>query len=260
MKASFDVLVLTPTTMRPGILEQTYQSFYMNMFQAVEDRLDINAAVHVDNVFNFSGSDALDMVDIVKAYLPIYYAEANLTGKCSLARSFHWLWAIAYESQAKYVFYLEDDWELLQSVSLLKMIRIMEDNPNLATLRLNFKPSQLGTTKQWAHFFPWNGQYFECPESLRPAIGWCGHPSLVNTKFIGQTYPFLNAGICPEHQMKGNGLAHDKRMREIIRKWDYGVFGQPDQSPYVKDLGRVWRTKNRIVKYADTTWKERKYG
>jgi hypothetical protein len=137
-----------------------------------------------------------------------------------------------------------------------KLIKIMDDNPNLATLRLNRFCSDLNSTKQWRHRFPWTGEFFKCPEEDKPYIGWCGHPGLVRKEFIREVLPFLKNNECPEKQIKG--IYGPTKMREVVLQWDYGVYGFPDSGPYIADIGRQWRGQNGIIKLKDTTWVKKK--
>jgi len=251
----YKILVLTPATIRPSIFRRTYRSFDNHLFRDNEvDGVVFVCGLHVDPVGRKDTEyTAMDIKLSANRVLPILFSKVNYKGSHSLSSAFKWLWDMASTSEVDYVFYLEDDWELTKYVDIKKMIRIMEEYPKLATLRLPFKPLGMAHSKNWAHFFPWNGSYFHCPETLKGSIGWCGHPSLVRMDFIKETNEFLTANWCPERQMKIY-KQFGTPMGKVISKWDYGVYGYPAESEYVKDIGRVWRTQNSITKLKNTSW------
>jgi hypothetical protein len=259
----YKLLIIIPATMRIEIVEKTMQSFKEGMFPKLIDRrymidgktknkIALEAILNVDYVGEV-GDDLYDDYDItlaVNKYFFVGFCKYKLDG-CSLISAFRWLWKMAAGSDADYVFYLEDDWLLLEEIDPFAMIEVMENYPNLATLRLPFCPTDLQYSKNWKHKFWWNGRFFLCPKDERKHIGWCGHPSLVNPKFIRETLPLLDPCFCPERQMKGFG---ENDLSKIINKWDYGVFGIPSGPAYIKDIGREWRKEKNIKKCTNTAW------
>lgn len=252
----YNVLVLTPATLRPHLYMETLKSFSTNCFHrrpingdVINYKLALNidtvgeAKYHCDNITKLA-ENCFDEDNI-------WYVNENY-GECSLASAFYRLWQFASISPVDYVFYLEDDWLLLEEVDMSVLIKIMSNNPNLATLRLNRFKSDVAFAKQWRHKFNWTGEYFKCPCNDKDHIGWCGHPGLVRMGFIRDTFPLLLPYLCPERQMKG--LYGDTPMRKIIRKWDYGVYSVPGGPPLIQDIGRSWRSRREIVKRSDTTW------
>ena len=239
------VLVLTPATVRPRTIQRTYQSFTDNMFNHCEAQVSLG--IHIDSVGGICNRKvcrtAYDIRLLSDRYFDVFHSHTNYNKKKSLAGAFYHLWALAVRSHFDYVFYLEDDWELLYKVDLDDMITIMQENPTLATLRLPFRPTQENSSKNWTHRFPWNGRYFECPADKRDNIGWCGHPSLVSMEFVKATFPVLRIDLCPELQMKGKQWSINPQFTPIIRQFNYGVYGQPDSPATIRDIGREWRVK-----------------
>jgi hypothetical protein len=267
------ILVLTPATLRPDIYQRTLGSFFGRCFNhdicfGGDNKIDYKLALHLDCVGgrDFGETNAghgvmgiLRQAEMFFGARKIWYYEAEQDKRfCSLSRSFHKLFNFGVSCDADYFFYLEDDWILHQHIYMQKMIKIMDDNPNLATLRLNRFCSDLSFTKQWKHKFPWTGEFFKCPEKDKPYIGWCGHPGLVRPEFIRETLPFLKNNECPERQIKG--IYGPTKMRKIVLKWDYGVYGFPGSGPCISDIGRVWRSQKNIIKLKDTTWRMKKKG
>ena len=207
--------------------------------------------MHVDAVGDPTRT-MLDVFLVAQRHFNIAWVYKNYRPPHALSHAFYWLWKSAAESAFDYFFYLEDDWELLQPASLSRMISIMEKHDRLATLRLPFQPTAENHSKNWKHYFPYNGEYFECPEDDKPHIGWCGHPGLVRKEFIQETMEHLQPDYCPERQMKG---FWGNDMSRVIMSWEYGVYGFPNQSKYVQDIGRKWRAEQNIIKQKDTSWR-----
>lgn len=243
------IIVTTPATLRPKIVRKTFASFGENLFNpAVEAGIDLKLALNIDCIGD-SEFSSLDIIWITGAYIECSYLNINARGPFSLASAFKRLWKYVAESNADYSFYLEDDWILHQKVDVLKMIDCFESHKNLATLRLPFKKTDAEFSKNWSHFFPWNGKFFECPQEIKMSIGWCGHPNMVSVEYIREMLPHLRDDWCPELQMKGKW-----GMEKLLKKWDFGVYGAPNEDRYIEDIGRVWRAEREIAKLSNTTW------
>jgi hypothetical protein len=248
----YRVLIITPATVRPEIVQKTFTSFYEKLVvpsqiqaKSLDIDLRISMAIHIDAIGDTCDRricrTPLDIHLMAQHFFKVDYVHKNFKDH-SFPLAFTHLWLHAANSRADYVFYLEDDWLLLEEVNLIDMISIMESNPTLATLRLPFRETNVGFFENWKHRFPWTGQYFKCPAEIKGSIGWCGHPGLVNMNFIRNTVTVLDPSWCPELQMKG------RVMPKIISCFDYGVYGIPAGPKYVQDIGREWRAKRNIIK------------
>lgn len=231
-------------TRRPELIWKTLDTFLSRyFFRSNNCRLIIN----VDPV----GRDmrSFEIIELCKKYFQ------NIICRCpkepSFPRAFKWVWS---QADADFVFHLEDDWELLRFVNLNKMIEIMEINPDLAILRLPWKPTGQDSAKNWRYFFPWNGEFFECLEEHKREVGFCGHPSLIRGGFIRNTVKYIDENRNPEKQFHHGPL---ELMREID-KWRYGVFAEQNQPPAIRDIGRRWMIENNYRKMGNkalfTNW------
>lgn len=232
-----DILIdITITaTRRPEILRKTLDTFVQYCFKPIIDqcRVIINIDPIGDNVPSCNVSDLVEM-----------YFDRFIVGMpwdASFPRAFIWCWR---QASAPWVFHLEEDWELLQSVDIMDMIRVMEAKPNLAVLRLPYRKSNENNQKNWTTFYPWNGTYFECPAGREKELGFCGHPSLIRGDFVRRTTPFMNPELNPEKQFHGN---HPIIM-DIVKSYKYGTWGKPNDGAYIKDIGRDWMMLNGWVK------------
>jgi hypothetical protein len=214
---------------RAAILERTLASFKRHLFKDADAQLIMN----VDPV----GPDRL--VTVLKVAWREFPGSVltRAAAQPSFPKAFKWAWST---TSAPWVFHLEDDWELLCPVSLGHMIQIMEEHPDLAVLRLPWRPTGFQAMKNWRYFFPWNGQFFECPSTLRWEVGFCGHPSLIRGDFVRKAAQLLNDEQNPEKQFH----YWNKPLIEEVVRWRFGVFAKQNQDAAVQDIGREWMQEN----------------
>lgn len=221
-------------TRRPEILRKTLDTFSEKLFVHLPD---IRLIINVDPVGDDVRSE--EIVALCREYF------ANITYRCpdspSFSKAFKWVWSMA---NADFVFNLEEDWALLRPICLSRMIEIMHDAPDLAVLRLPWKRTDIDSAKNWKYFFPWNGDFFECPEEHKREVGFCGHPSLVSGEFVRECVRHLDENKNPEKQFHHG--SHEM-MREIDL-WRYGVFSAQNSAPAILDTGRKWMIENNYRK------------
>jgi len=222
-------------TRRPEILFRTLNSFYDNMLKPIKN--DCNVIINVDPV----GHDipSMQIVGLVSSFFRHYHI--NMPSIASFPKAFVWCWR---NTHAKYILHLEDDWELLQPVNIRHMITIMDKYPQLAVLRLPWKPSGSMLQKNWKCFYPWNGDYFECPQNMRREVGFCGHPSLIRGAWARIAVECLNDAHNPEKQFHHGSPS----MMSLIDAYQYGTYGQPNAPSYVRDIGRPWMIEHGFAK------------
>ena len=219
---------------RPEILTKTLTSFYFNMLLK---NYDCEVSINIDPVGTGTESKTLDACAL---FFPDFGCRAP--EEPNFSKAFKWVWQ--HRMGADYVLHLEDDWELLKKVDLMDMVDILENNPKLALLRLPQFKADGDRMKNWNKFFPWNGEYFECPEELKMSVGFCGHPSLIKREFIENTVNFIDTTKNPEKQFHRG----PKEIMEEVAKWSYGVYGTPKQSAMIRDIGRRWMVENKWKK------------
>lgn len=230
--AQIDVTITA--TLRAEILERTLCSF---VGQALEGH-DYRLIVNVDPVGTDEGPGAVALV------LRQFWTEGSVLRIPNMAhfgRAFHWTWS---QVRAPYVLHLEDDWELLRAFSIDRVTEILDGSPSLALLRLPWQRTYEACYKSWNCPFPWNGSYFVCPSEMRGLHGFCGHPSIIKREFVRVFYPVLDPERNPEKQIKSS----DQARADLIERFSYGVFGEPNSPPLIRDIGRAWRNQNHIVK------------
>jgi len=231
--------IVCTATKRPGILKKTLDSFKRKLFMG-EQRLIIN----IDPI-GIDKASRLKMVEMCCSYFKdVTY---NLPDTPSFPKAFKWTWD---QVKAPYTFLLEDDWELMVDININEMMLMLEDHPELALLRLPMFRSTTDNMKNWNKFFPWNGEYFACPHELRAEVGFCGHPSLIKSEFVKNTRDHIDVSINPEKQFHNV----NSKIREEVLKWEYGVFGLPNQPAAIRDIGRRWMIKNNFRKKGNKAW------
>jgi hypothetical protein len=106
-----DILIdITMTaTRRPAILLKTLDSFFSGCFNPIANRCRI--IINVDP----AGEDipSYEMSKIVEIYCQKYSISMPMTA--SFSKAFKWCWT---QTQAPWIFHLEDDWELLKKLML----------------------------------------------------------------------------------------------------------------------------------------------
>ena len=233
------IQVTITATNRKNVFYKTLSSFMENLLF----RCDVEALINVDAIGESGSPETI--LKIVELFMPIKLSRRSLEPNFSEAFAFCW-----QSVEADWVLHLEDDWELTEPVEIREMIEILEEEKDLALLRLPQFRSTEKRMKNWDKFFPWNGKYFECPTDLRKGVGFCGHPSLIKGEFVKKCALLLDTTINPEKQFHGD----NQRLVEEVLKWRYGVFGKPNSAPYIKDLGREWMVKNDFRKKGNKAW------
>ena len=216
-------------TRRPELLDATLSSFSKYLFHT---EMPTRVIINVDPAGN--DIDSAAVVAVCHRYFSSVFA--NCPKSASFPVAFKWVWS---QVEAPFVFHLEEDWVLTRHIDIWAMLDAMYRNPDLAILRLPYRPVT-DTSKNWTYFFPWNGEFFECPKHIRGTLGFCGHPSLLRFSFVVSVLPHLNTTSNPEKQLKWR----NRNIKPILDKYRFGVFSEPHQPAAVIDIGRRWMIEN----------------
>lgn len=228
-------------TRRPELLEVTLGSFKEKLFKNYPARVIIN----VDPVGH--DIDSFKVVDKVREFFP--HVLARCPKIAHFGNAFKWTWG---ESRSDFIFHLEEDWKLLKEVDLQDMFEVMKKYPRLAILRLPYAPCG-ETNKNWSHFVPWNGDFYEIPVGLKGLLGFAGHPSLIRRVFVKIGYSMIDETRNPEKQLKW-------REGHRLMNLEYGLYGKPGEGPAVEDIGKRWKLEHGWAKKDDksnfTVWEK----
>lgn len=223
--------------LRPKIIEKTLQTFSKYLFN--DSDFQYRLLINIDYAGNVCVKEnccvATDIIGIASSFFKDIIYKAGKTPNFS--KSFKWVWD---QVDADYVFHLEDDWELLRPVSLKKMIALMEKYKLLKILRLSAFTAGKDNMKNWNRFYPWNGEFYECPKNLIGGLAFSGHPSLIKSDWVYYVRKYLNGVSNPEKQIKWR----DKKIGPYIENFRYGVFSEQNIGPTIVDLGRRWMIQN----------------
>ena len=239
--------ITTTATLRPAILGHTYATFTQRLFRP--EIADYRCVLNVDPIGEELSPEIV--INVARQFFPD--TTAHVAEIPNFASALKWCWS---NTQAEYVFNLEDDWEMLKDVDLSDMLAIMDENPTLAHLRLSMFPAKLlpedsvkGSglcLRQWNRYIPWNGRFFEVPPDKIGQLGYSGHPSLMRGEFVRKMAKYLWAGWCPEKTLKGSfPWIHAEML-----KWRFGAYHEYlyNSPKTIRDHGRVWREQHDFYK------------
>jgi len=205
----------TPATVRPEIVDATYSSFSKNLkgIDLKKCRLFIN----IDPLPN--GVNRKGITEVAKKYFkkvyPNYPEKPNFTAACN------WVWSHA---ETEYIFHLEDDWLLLEKVSVPKLLKYFGTHSKLMEVALR----------------AYNYHYSVCPLS----------PCVMHRKYYKAVAGNLNEEINPEIQLRGRkfGIEMPSHDSKISPKGNVIVYPEERKRIIVKDIGREWLKNSRFKK------------
>lgn len=218
----------TTATVRPEILDQTYRSFSSNLIGV--DFKESHLFLNVDPIPVARLSDRQKMVEVAQKYFG--RVTSNFPEQCNFPSALRWAWTSAV---GDWIFNLEDDWVLTEKVNVRQLIGMLEKSPRSIGVKLN------------AYVFGFNlGRI-------------CLSPSLIRGEWARQAAQHLRPIRCPEKQLRSS--IPKPLIRPMLNYPSYS--SKKDGRIIVRDIGRVWRTKNMLVKDLDkskgfTTWKQKK--
>lgn len=225
--------------LRPEIVKKTLQTFSKYLFN--DPDFDYRLIINIDETGSNEDCDyhdliAEEIIQICKQSFSLINYNLRWENMSNFPKAFKWVWD---QVDADYVFHLEDDWELLRHVNLKKMIGLMEKYRLLKILRLSAFHAGQDNMKNWNRFYPWNGEFYECPKNLIGGMAFSGHPSLIKSDWIYYVRKYLNGISNPEKQIKWR----DRNIGPYIQNFRYGVFSEQNIGPTIVDLGRKWMIK-----------------
>ena len=203
----YDVEFTTTACIRPDVLEKTYKSFSKNLVDM--NLKDFTLYINVDPLPEKSPFSRKDVVAVAKRYFGT--VVANMPDEANFCRAIKWLW---HQPKSKYVFHIEDDWQLLKSIPFSDILKRFKKYRGLYQVRLNKNPEKKSATRLYG---------------LSPCV--------CRMDFYQAVAANLNPKRNPERQLrdvKGWGLAQPRKDR---------VMPFPKRETIVKDIGREWRVK-----------------
>ena len=204
----------TTAVARPDIVDKTYASFSKNLKGL--DLKDCRLFINVDPVP--SGVNRNEVIEVAEKYFGEVYP--NYPEKPNFTAAYNWVWSSA---QTEYIFNLEDDWLLLKSVSVPKLLEYFKQHPKLMEVALR------------AYRYSYN----VCPLS----------PCILHERYYKAVAGNLNEKSNPESQLRGKkfGIKMPAKEFKISEKGKLVVY--PGKI-ILKDIGRHWLRKSNFKKPA----------
>lgn len=206
---------------RPLILDTTLQSFCENLFN--QNKHEYRLIMNVDPI----GDDIRrkSMIKTARKYFEnIILNEPENPG---FTKAVIWCWS---KVTADYVFHLEDDWILLNKIDMDSMIKILDKNSSLVSLRLSKSKN-----------IP-NKQGRKLGYQTYPKISL--NPTLFKGGFIKTIVPLMDENLNPEKQLR----IDTTRRGHYLSLWDHGIYVKESYDRIVKDIGRNWMDNSKYTK------------
>lgn len=205
-------------TVRPEIIKQTFMSFRNNL---LKDKYDYRLIINIDRIGE--NKKQKEIYKIARNYFS--NIVVNFPKVPSFSNAVIWCWS---QVTSSYVFHLEDDWKLIYPINMKEMIKILDSNPNLASLRLNkvrMKPNK-------------------SPFVYAPKLSL--NPTLFKGEYIKNVVKLMDSSRNPEKQLRPFNQENDRE--KYVAKWRYGIYTKESTNILVVDLGRNWMKKTRFRK------------
>lgn len=240
-------------TLRPKLLKATLDSHYKYLFG--DNIKKARFIINIDMVGSEFDSDHYSVLGLLEDY-NFKSIRFRIGRRPHFGKAFNWCMK---STKNRFIFHLEEDWEMLMPIDFEKMVYMFDKYPKLAHLRLSSFGSTEKTCKNWNKFLHWNGDFFEVEPNEIGVIGWSGHPSLNRRSFISKCLPYMDAKGNPEKQLKILKHAVNRPINRIIEKYRFGSFHPQNTSAAVRDIGRQWMIENGYAKKGNkaffTEWK-----
>ena len=203
----------TTTAMaRPDIVDKTYSSFSKNLkgIDLKQCSLYINIDPLPDKV------NREEVTEVAKKYFK--EVHSNYPNKPNFTKALNWVWLNA---KTRYIFHLEDDWQLVREVPIEKLM-------------VNFKKhNKLMNVVLRAYKF----KYRSCALS----------PGIFHRRFYKSVAGKLDERINPEIQLRGKNFGIEMPAPCFGISW-YGKVEVYSKKIVVKDIGRSWLKKSKFKK------------
>lgn len=229
-----DNIDITMTSViRPGLLDRTLRSICDKI---CTDKNRFRLIINVDPI----GSKLKPMKVVKTAEKYFDNITYNIAKEPSFAKAVKWVWK---NSDAPYIFHIEDDWLINRPIDVDDMINILKKNVKLSSLRL-YK-SKTPKRKKFTTFacnWVYNEDGFYLSKDWKKQFGL--NPILIKREFINQALPRMRDNVNPEKQFRYS----QDYMRKVIKDWQYGLYSKPGERAAVTDIGREWIKKTEFAK------------
>lgn len=207
--------ITTPATIRPGLLNQTLNSFRTNM---LTDAYEYRFIINIDPIGESASAD--DVLEVARSHFKeVIYRKPDVPG---FADAVIWCWK---QTSSDLVFHLEDDWILLKPIDLSMMLRTMSEFSQYDSFRLS-KKRVSGPQKRKVVFYE--------HLSLNPVF--------IRRMFIQEAIKHMLPTKNPEKQLR----IADPECGSFIKKTKHGIYVEQGTNAIVKDIGREWMKQTNL--------------
>ena len=219
---------------RPDLVRRTLKTVVKNIVQNEPERYRL--ILNVDPIGEKIKPEKV--VKVAKEYFDdVIY---NIAKEASFARAVKWVWK---NSDAPYVFHIEDDWDIARKIDIDHMIKIMRKYKDISSLRL-FKYKTPKKKKFFTFGCNWkyNSDGFYVADKWQKQFGL--NPILIRREFLDEALPRMRDDVNPEKQFRDT----QKYMKAVIKKWKYALYTKPGDKALAIDTGTKWRSKTKFIK------------
>ena len=235
--------VVTTATIRPSIINVTYDSFCRKMFSKdYEYRLIIN----VDPIGD-TGFSQDDVLEVAKKYFK--NIVFNFPKEPSFAKAVRWAWGA---TESDYVFHLEDDWLLQMNVDINDFVGVIDRHDHVGYIGLK-KNGFVNIVNGKKMIFDWASKSRE--DSFRALWRISFNPGMYKGRMVRELVPIMVDTLNPESQLSPGwatmmGEPNGKLIDNVVSRYDK-IMWEKVSSFVVRDTGREWRKKMGIIRQPD---------
>jgi len=213
----------TTSVGRFDIMDVCYASFVKNL-EGVDYKKS-TLFLNLDHYDKFGDVD--NSIKVAKKYFgEVVY---NISEKPNFAKAVKWCWSHNFDT--RYVFHLEDDWDLVHNVKVETLVSIMESKERMFNVRLRHRGRLLEGKCRWMLLAP----------------------SLFKKEFL-KIGSMISSDRNPEHSIKSPKEKSRKKMDEYLnvnKCFSYTYTNDEMKkgekaSRSCQDLGDPWKIKNSV--------------
>ena len=227
--------------LRPKLLRGTLDSIVKNV---VDNPKRFRLIINIDPIGEKVKPMAI--VKIAKEYFnDVIY---NIAKTPSFPAAVKWVWS---QATAPFVLHWEDDVNILRKINIGDMMRILNEVPNLSSLRLyrGHTPKKVKSFKTFSCRWTYNKRGYYIANDWRKQFGL--NPILIKRAFVSEAIERMIDTVNPEKQFR----ASQKYMAPLIKKWKYGLYAKPGEYRLIdgrKGIG--WKKKHGLSKPVGRTF------
>ena len=225
--------IVTTATIRPDILDVTYNSFFKHLFK---DSFEYRLIINIDPVGDKRYTQG-DVLRVAKKYFKnIVY---NFPDQSNFTKAVKWCWS---KTESDYVFHLEDDWEILKDVDIYFLIGILRFSKKIGSVRL--LRCGLSSHRPFGVYGIEDSNLVIDKKRNRCSL----NPTLFRGDLVRNSSLVMVDDVNPEYQLfpgfyKNIKAKDKKKINKCVSVFDHVAFRMSD---VVCDIGREWRKKNKI--------------